>query len=153
LKCAFDFAYCGCVFPHVGVEGVTYNVTEDYYEQRLALAKEMVRVVKKGSRIISCNPNRNFPCDIFHGHRGGKFTARRTRRSNPLLLSAKDYERLFGEAGCRKFEPLPANNYWGFTGSSRTLKGRILTLPVRFIFGLYHGPSCNSYARQCSIHG
>jgi Methyltransferase domain len=43
----FDFAYCGCVFPHVGVEGVTYNVTEDYYEQRLALAKEMVRVVKK----------------------------------------------------------------------------------------------------------
>jgi SAM-dependent methyltransferase len=136
----FDFAYCGCVFPHVGVQGITYNVTQDYYEQRLALAMEMVRVVKKGGRIISCNPNRNFPFDIFHGHRGGKFTARRTHRSNPLLLSAKDYEHLFGEAGCRKFEALPVDTYWGFTGSSRTLKGRILTLPVRFIFWLVSLP-------------
>lgn len=136
----FDFVYCGCVFPHVGVQGMTYNVTGDYYEQRLALAKEMVRVVKKGGRIISCNPNRNFPFDIFHGHRGGKITARRTHRSNPLLLSAKDYERLFGEAGCRKFEALPAENYWGFTGSSRTLKGRILTMPVRLIFWLVSRP-------------
>jgi len=136
----FDFVYCGCVFPHVGVQGMTYNVTEDYYKQRLALAKEMVRVVKKGGRIISCNPNRNFPFDIFHGHRGGKFTARRTPRSNPLLLSARDYERLFGDAGCRKFETLPVDNYWGFTGSSRTLKGTILTLPVRFIFWLVSRP-------------
>lgn len=118
------------------MQGSSYQVTEDYYEQRMALAKDMVRVLKPGGRIISCSPNRYFPFDIFHGHRVGSFSARPTSPVNPLLLSGSDYQRMFGELGCKSAQALPVANYWGFTGSNKTLKGRIFVLPVRFLFWL-----------------
>jgi SAM-dependent methyltransferase len=132
----FDGMFCGCVFPHVGVQGVTYNVTQDYYTRRLKLAREMTRALKPGGKIITCNPNRYFPFDIFHEHTAERFRMRPTFPWNPLLLSLGDYEQLFRAAGCMRAEGLPVENYWGFNGASRSLKGRALSMPVRMLFWL-----------------
>jgi SAM-dependent methyltransferase len=132
----FDAVFCGCVFPHVGVQGVTYRVTPDYQEQRDELAREMARVLKPGGKIVTCNPNRWFPFDIFHEHTAEKFVLRPTPPWARLLLSRGDYERMFRRAGCRRTTALPVENYWGFTHSRKTLKGRIFSAPVRLLFWL-----------------
>jgi SAM-dependent methyltransferase len=130
----FDCVFCGCVFPHVGVEGSSYKVTPDYREQRLELAKEMGRVLKPGGRIIASNPNRWFPFDIFHEHTHDRFRARPTSPTDPLLLSRRDYERLFASAGCVRATGLPVAGYWSLTNSRKSFKGRIASFPVRFLF-------------------
>jgi SAM-dependent methyltransferase len=132
----FDCLFSGCLFPHVGVEGTTYNVTSDYLQQRLRLAQEMSRVLRPGGKIICCNPNRNFPFDVFHGHEAGKLTLRPTSRQNPLLLSVDDYAHLFGRNGCSRVVTLPIEKYWTFAGSRKTLRGCILCFPVRLWFWL-----------------
>jgi SAM-dependent methyltransferase len=130
----FDCVFCGCVFPHVGVQGETYKVSDDYKEQRQCLASEMARVLKPGGRIIASNPNRWFPFDIFHGHTAGSFHARLTLPNDPLLLSRGDYEKLFAPAGCVRAVGLPVKGYWSFANSRKHLKGRIGSLPVRLAF-------------------
>ena len=52
----FDLVYCGCVFPHVGVDGDSNRVLADYREQRLQIAREMIRVLKPGARSWSAAP-------------------------------------------------------------------------------------------------
>ena len=133
---AYDFAFCGCVFPHVGVKGDSSEVTQTYREERLALAKEMTRVLKPGGKVIVSSPNRNCPFDIFHGRDNGSYRPQINYPNKPFLLSISDYERLFGEAGCGSARALPAEKYWGFVKSRRSLKGRILALPVRFVIWL-----------------
>lgn len=132
----FDAVFCGCVFPHVGVQGFSYAVTPDYHEQRLELARGIVRVLKPDGRVIASNPNRYFPFDIFHEHTAERMRMRFNPPWNPLLLSRGDYERLFREAGCARAGGLPVARYWSFANSRRTLKGRILSAPVRFLFQL-----------------
>lgn len=132
----FDIIFCGCVFPHVGVEGVTFNTTPDFYEQRLALSKEMMRVLKPGGRVFSCNPNRFFPFDIFHGHQAGRPVLRSTMPWDHLLLSVGDYRRMFSQSCPVTAKAIPVENYWSFTNSRKTMKGRILSAPVRALFTL-----------------
>ena len=134
--CSFDVIFCGCVFPHVGVVGTSFQTTPDYYQQRLELAAEMARVLKPGGRIVSCNPNRFFPFDIFHGHQANKIALRPTMPWHRLLLSRGDYFRLFRRFGCGRAVALPVEGYWGFTNSRKTRKGRILAAPVDFLFRL-----------------
>ena len=131
---AFDAIFCGCVFPHVGVEGTTFNTTPDFHEQRLELARDMARVLKPGGKIFSCNPNRFFPFDIFHGHQAGRPVLRLTMPWDPLLLSVADYRRMFSASCSVTVSPLPVENYWNFTNSRKTLKGRILSAPIRALF-------------------
>ncbi|CAN5600526.1 hypothetical protein BH10ACI4_BH10ACI4_24580 [soil metagenome] len=130
----FDCVFCGCVFPHVGVQGSSYNVTPDYHEQRLELASEMARVLKPGGRVIASNPNRWFPFDIFHEHTAERFRVRPTFPTDPLLLSRGDYEKLFAGSGCVRAVGLPVEGYWSFANSSKSLKGRLASLPVRMLF-------------------
>ncbi len=132
----FDAVFCGCVFPHVGVEGVTFNTTPDFYEQRLALAGEVARVLKPGGRVFSCNPNRFFPFDIFHGHQAGKPVVRPTMPWDRLLLSTGDYRRMFSRFCPVRVTAMPVEQYWNFTNSKKTLKGRILAAPIRALFQL-----------------
>lgn len=133
---SFDAIFCGCVFPHVGVVGTTYQTTKDCSEQRLELAAEVARVLKPGGRFISCNPNRFFPFDIFHGHQAGKLTLRPTMPWHKLLLSRGDYLRMFARFGCSRATALPVENYWTFTNSRKTRKGRILSAPLILLFRL-----------------
>jgi SAM-dependent methyltransferase len=132
----FDGAFCGCVFPHVGVEGDSAAVTGRHREDRRALAREMTRVVRSGGAIVLTSPNRLFPCDIFHGRESGSYRVRPYWPGDPFLLSVGDYRALFVEAGCRSVEALPVEGYWGFTRSRRSLPGYLLGLPVRLAFWL-----------------
>ena len=133
---SFDVAFCGCVFPHVGVQGDTFKVTTVYDADRRRLAREMVRVVKPRGHIIVTSPNRLFPLDLFHGRASGNYKVRPYWPGDRFLLSFGDYARLFSAAGCRDVRTLPIGGYWGFLQSRKNLKGFVLGLPVRALFWL-----------------
>lgn len=133
---AFDVAFCGCVFPHVGVEGDSFKVTAQYDADRQQLAREMARVVKPGGHILVTSPNRYFPFDLFHGRESGNYRIRPYWPGDRFLLSVADYARLFSNAGCRDIRTLPIGGYWGFLQSKKNVKGYILGLPVRALFWL-----------------
>ena len=138
---SFDAAFCGCVFPHVGVVGDSNITAADVDQQRLELAREMVRVLRPGGYVIVSSPNRWFLFDIFHGRTAGSYKPRFNSPSSRFLLSVGDYQRLFGAAGCGPASALPNENYWGFVRSRHSLKGTVLGAPVRFIFWLVSRPS------------
>ncbi len=131
---SFDVVYCGCVFPHVGVEGDSNRVRPEYRQERQAIAREMGRVLKRGGRAIVSSPNRLFPIDIFHGRSPDQPYPRLNPPWSPFLLSAGDYRRLFGAAGCSRSELLPVKDYWGFIRMKERLKGRLMAFPVEAIF-------------------
>jgi SAM-dependent methyltransferase len=133
---SFDAVYCGCVFPHVGVDGDSNRVTPDYLQQRLAIAREMGRVLKPGGHAMVSSPNRLFPVDIFHGRSPDQPFPRLNPPWSPFLLSAHDYRQLFVAAGCGRTQLLPVKGYWGFVRMKEKLKGRLLAFPVETIFSL-----------------
>jgi len=133
---AFDIAFCGCVYPHVGVVGDTNQVSDTCWDDRQALANEMFRVVRPGRHVIVSSPNRQFPLDLFHGREPGQYLPRLNPPSSEFLLAARDYRRIFQTAGARKVVPLPVEGYWGFVRSKHTVAGFLLGLPLRFIFWL-----------------
>jgi SAM-dependent methyltransferase len=141
---SFDAVFCGCVFPHVGVVGDSNVTAPDCVEQRSQLAVEMARVLKPGGRVIVSSPNRWFPADIFHGRDKGGYKPRLNPPTSRFLLSAKDYEHLFRAAGCGKSTALPVRGYWGFIRASHSLKGRLLSYPVRLLFRLADLPGLHS---------
>lgn len=137
----FDIAFCGCVFPHVGVDGDSFKVTDKHYEDRLAIAREMTRVVKPGGAIFLSSPNRWFPLDLFHGRKIGSYRTPVNPPWRKFLLSRSDYARLFRDAGCRG--PAKAQSikgYWGFCRTGGSWKGKLVALPVRALFALASNP-------------
>lgn len=137
---SFDVVFCGCVFPHVGTHGDTNIMAEDGQNERAALAREMVRVLRPGGTVIASSPNRWFPADLFHGRENGGYRPRLNLPTSRFLLSSGDYKRLFSAAGCSHAKSLPVRNYWGFIRSKHGLKGRLLSLPVKILFGLAEVP-------------
>jgi len=138
---SFDAAFCGCVFPHVGVVGDSNITAPDVDEQRLELACEMVRVLRPGGYVIVSSPNRKFLFDIFHGRTPGSYRPRFNAPSSRFLLSVQDYEDLFRRAGTGAATALPVENYWGFIRSRHSIKGMVFGMPVRFIFWLVSRPA------------
>lgn len=138
---SFDAVFCGCVFPHVGVVGDTNIPAADVEEQRLALAREMVRVLRPGGYVVVSSPNRWFLFDLFHGRSAGSYSPRFNPPSSRFLLSVSDYQRLFRTAGTGPAITLPVEHYWGFIRSRHSIKGMILGMPVRFIFWLVSRPA------------
>lgn len=132
----FDLAYCGCVFPHVGVEGDSNKVKPEYWSARAKIASEMSRVLKPGGSIMVSSPNRLFPLDLFHGRDESHPFPRLNPPTSPFLLSAGDYRKLFGQVGCADFRLLPVNGYWGFLRKQNSWKGRVVTWPVKTVFDL-----------------
>ncbi len=131
---SFDAVYCGCVFPHVGVEGDSNRVRPDYAFERLQIAREISRVLKNGGHVMASSPNRLFPIDIFHGRSPEHPMPRINPPWSPFLLSAGDYRRLFAAAGCSRARLLPVTGYWGFIRMKRHVRGRLLAFPVESIF-------------------
>jgi len=132
----FDYVFCGCVFPHVGVVGDSAQVKDNYFEERAKLASEMSRVLKPGGKIIMASPNRLFPFDLFHGREAGSYTPRFNRPGERNLLSYRDYKKIFLSNSVTKSRLLPVTGYWGFVRSKSSLKGLLLGMPIRFIFNL-----------------
>ena len=143
----FDVVFAGCVLPHVGVFGDTFQVKPGYWGDRLQLAREMVRVSRtNGMLVISC-PNRLFPLDIFH-RRGDGYFPRIHFPTDRFLLSLRDFRRLFVEGcGCRSVTPLPVANYWAFHELTRTWLGRVV---ARLVGGYLRFVSMDSFA---ALHG
>ncbi len=133
---SFDAVFCGCVFPHLGVVGDSFVVTERYREDRLAMAREMVRVARPGGHIVTSSPNRHFPFDIFHGREPGSYRPRVNWPGSHFLLSVSDYRTMLRDAGCDRVAAEPADGYWGFVRSKHSLKGLLLGAPVRLLFWL-----------------
>jgi SAM-dependent methyltransferase len=146
----FDGVFCGCVFPHVGVKGDSNVVADNFEDDRLALAREMARILRRGGRAFVSSPNRYFIFDIFHGRQPGSYKPRFNPPTSRFLLSVGDYRRLFKASGCRKVEPLPVRNYWGFTRSRNDLTGFLLSMPVRLAFWLTSVPTL-SFLRPSPI--
>jgi SAM-dependent methyltransferase len=137
----FDLVYCGCVFPHVGVEGDSNRVLPSYYLERLQIAKEMTRVLKPGGRVMVSSPNRRFPLDLFHGRSPSQPRPRLNPPGSKFLLSGQDYRRMFSEAGCAAFQLLPVKGYWGFHRKNTSLKGKLMAWPVKTIFEIVSQPA------------
>jgi SAM-dependent methyltransferase len=133
---SFDVVYCGCVFPHVGTEGDSNIVAPGYREERLAMAREMTRVLKPGGYVLVSSPNRLCPLDLFHGRTQEQPLPRLNPPGSRFLLSPGDYRTLFREAGCGEFRLLPVAGYWGFVNRKRHWAGRMLALPLEGLFGL-----------------
>jgi SAM-dependent methyltransferase len=130
----FDAVYCGCVFPHVGVDGDSDRVRPDYWSQRSAIASEITRVLKPNGHVMVSSPNRLCPVDLFHGRNPSQPFPRVNPPWNPFLLSAGDYRRLFHEAGCGRATLLPITKYWGFIRMKQRLAGRVMAFPVEALF-------------------
>jgi len=112
-------------------------VRSEYFEERLKVATEMTRVVKPEGCLLVSSPNRLFPFDLFHGRSPGKRKLPRWNPpTNPFLLSAGDYRRLFLKTNWRRSELLPLDNYWGFVRRNQSLLGRLTALPVKMFFRL-----------------
>ena len=137
---SFDAVYCGCVFPHVGVEGDSTRLRPDYEEERRAIARQIGRVLKPGGSVMVSSPNRLFPLDIFHGRSPEQPYPRLNAPWSRFLLSAGDYRRLLGTVGFVRPRLQPVTGYWGFVRMKQHLKGRILALPVEAVFRAVSSP-------------
>jgi SAM-dependent methyltransferase len=140
---SFDGIFCGCVFPHVGVVGDSSEVTAGYQDERFQLAREMTRVLRPGGKILVSSPNRLFPFDIFHGRPPGCYVPRANWPGDPFLLSSSDYRKLFRRAGCSRVQAQSVKGYWGFLRSRDSVKGRLLSIPVRLAFRIVSIPGLN----------
>ena len=130
----FDAVFCGCVFPHVGVIGDTFQVAADFNAQRLQLATEIGRVLKPGGRLFAANPNRLCPLDLFHRPKGSSLMPRWNSPSDPFLLSVGDFRKLLAEAGFGSVHSLPPRSYWHFHRTQESWKGRLLAHPLHALF-------------------
>jgi SAM-dependent methyltransferase len=121
----FDVLFAGCVFPHVGTNGDSYEVSGDFWSQRQQLSREMARVSRPGANLVISCPNRLFPFDLFH--RGGKgYLPRFNFPKDPFLLSLNDFRRLFIHGcGCSAVSALPPGHYWGFNRLTKSRTGRL----------------------------
>jgi SAM-dependent methyltransferase len=136
----FDAAFCGCVFPHVGVIGDSKQLSKDSWGHRQQLANEMVRVTRRGGPVIACSPNRLFLLDIFHWRQPGCYRPTLNPPWSRFLLSVRDFRRLFNRAGGTEVKALPVTGFWGFVTMRKSVKGRMLSLPIRVLFHLASQP-------------
>lgn len=121
---SFDLVVTGCLLPHIGVVGDSTEVAPDHEAQRSRVAAELLRVLRPGGLIVTGNPNRRCPVDLFHkGQMRQGSLLRWHAPDEPFLLSFADYGRLFAPA---RVETLPPARYWGFHTKRRDPKMWVL---------------------------
>jgi SAM-dependent methyltransferase len=132
----FDIVFAGCVFPHIGVVGDTFQVRPDYWDSRLQLAREMARVCRPGGQLLISCPNRLFPLDLFH-RTGSSYIPRPHLPNEQFLLSLNDFRKLFVQGcGCRSVRAMPVANYWTFNELTKSRTGRLLAATIRLYLRL-----------------
>ena len=133
---SFDVVFCGCVFPHVGVVGDSRTPAPTCEADRAKLAADMIRVLKPGGYTVACSPNRFFPFDLFHDRVHGTYIPPYNSPFSRFLMSIGDYRSMFTKAGCQWVKSLPVEGFWGFVTMRKSLKGRLLSTPIRISFKL-----------------
>ncbi len=122
----FDVVYSLGVAEHIGTAIGHCTLRPDYQQKRAAYAQEILRVTKKGGRIIIACPNKTFPIDVQHGPTDALSPKAPIRSyiSNKTgltfhkiwgkhhLLSYNETRRLFGSG--LSFRALPLRGYFGF---------------------------------------
>jgi len=135
---SFDMIVTGCLFPHIGVEGDSTEVVPDHAAQRARVASELLRVLRPGGLIVTGNPNRLCPVDMFHkGQMQHGGLMRWHSPDEPFLLSFADYGRLFAAA---QVEVLPPARYWGFHTKRRDPKMWVLIAALQAWFAVLSLP-------------
>lgn len=126
----FDAAVSFGVIEHVGAIGDSVDVHPDVWDQRVAFAREVTRVVRPGGAIIMSTPNRLFPIDFFHST--DRYGLRWHSPREAFSVSYGDMERLFVEqAGCRSIRPLGMSKAFVFKRSQTHAWGRVLAPVTR----------------------
>ncbi|HRK34788.1 MAG TPA: class I SAM-dependent methyltransferase [Candidatus Hydrogenedentes bacterium] len=147
----FDAVYTLGTIEHIGTKVGHYTLEDNYWETRAAFAKEMLRVTKRGGRLLVTCPNKSFPIDIHHEPTDdatppGKMKWRRYIFDTygmtlhwPFgkyhLFSYSELKGLFCEFNqASSIEPLPLKHYFAFkrTGSLGLLR-KLKSLIVRYI--------------------
>jgi len=153
----FDAIYSLGVIEHIGTIGGHCTLLDNYWEIRKKYARELLRIIKPGGRILISCPNKSFPIDFQHG-------AKDDYSQNNLIMNIRDYifkktnfnihatwgknhllsyseiKRLFCyEGGACHFEPLPLKNYFGFSRFQHYLLNHLVGLVKIY---LDHIPKC-----------
>jgi SAM-dependent methyltransferase len=133
---SFDITYSLGVIEHIGTVNGNCTLRNNYREIRKKYASEILRVTKKGGRIIVACPNKAFPIDIQHGAFDGVGTAKVITRMRDFffrktgihihptwgenhLLSYREIRNLFSENTTNTIEALSLKNYFGFSQLER----------------------------------
>lgn len=144
---SFDAVVTGCLLPHIGVVGDSTIPTADCKARRQRVADELLRVLKPGGYVISGNPNRACPVDLFHkGQMAGADSLLRWHaRDEPFLLSFADYRGLFAGA---EVKTLPPAGYWGFHSKRRDPRMWGLVAALKAWFALLSLPGADLLRRS-----
>ncbi len=132
----FDFLYSTGVIEHVGTFCGDCTLKPNYFEERQRYADELLRVIKRGGRILISCPNKRFPFDLQHvpydvfnrGHPLRELIWQKTKINvhqvwgEYHLLSYPEVRHLFQVA--ESITPLSLQKYFG-TNSVNNLLSRI----------------------------
>lgn len=137
----FDAVYTLGTIEHIGTKVGHYTLEDNYWEARIAFAKELLRVTRRDGRLLVTCPNKSFPIDIHHEPTDaatppGKMRWRRRifdkygmTLHRPFgkyhLFSYFELKSVFcGFNAARAIEPLPLRHYFAFkrTGSLGLLR-------------------------------
>jgi SAM-dependent methyltransferase len=124
---SFDLVTSFGVIEHIGTVTGQATLRSDYVRARRAFARELLRVVRPGGRILVSCPNKSFPVDLHHGPgdevsppRGLRGAISRATGLNvhPTwgryhLLSHREVRDLFAPAPA---SALPLSGYFSFDG-------------------------------------
>ena len=113
------------------------SVAQRVHGDRAAIARVLnIRLDGVLAHDRPASANRRCPLDLFHGREPGSYRPRWNPPGDPFLLSADDDRDLFARAGCAGLALEPTEGFWTFNRSRRSLRGRLLALPVRLLFWL-----------------
>jgi SAM-dependent methyltransferase len=125
----FDAAVALGVIEHVGTTTGHLTLAPDYRSRRQRFVDELVRVTRRGGRVLVAGPNKSFPLDLQHGPNDAATFA--PLRSFVFERFGVNVHRVAGDyhlvtyrdlrawARGRPVRPLPLAGYFGFSALSR----------------------------------
>ncbi len=143
----FDVLTSLGVIEHIGTIVGDCTLAPGYRQAHRRYARDLLRVTRPGGRILIARPNKNFPLDPQHAvsdqaSRGGAMMRMREQIFSKTginihcpfgayhLLSYREIEKLFQEAGAASVRPLSIKGYFALSMFDSGLL-RPLALPAR----------------------